>query len=289
MAAELEKLLKRVLQRILCLKRMLEILWHYFFKHSEHSIFVVASPEDPQKAPASHLTTSGPSAFKGPLGKCLNDSPTGHSFWTEDIVEFTPIEGGEVPELLDAELSVLSNDVQYLYKMLRLITIGSKVCLPRSADNPMGGYMTLRYANPGALHHARWVTLYSRGLCYYVSQKEPTRELVRDVTFAVHVYIPGWFLTIKRQSFVKALASSSRCSSAWPRRTSYWHPDDAKKKERRVVSDLGLMQRCLSDNAYFAHEENVLLGMLLDLERPDFRMKAAKTRVKCTSTGWVFT
>ena len=65
-AAELEKLLKRVLQRILCLKRMLEILWHYFFKHSEHSIFVVASPEDPQKAPASHLTTSGPSAFKGP-------------------------------------------------------------------------------------------------------------------------------------------------------------------------------------------------------------------------------
>ena len=153
----------------------------------------------------------------------------------------------------------------------------------------MGGYMALRYANPGALHHARWVTLCNRILRYYISQKEPTRELVRDVMFAVHIYIPGWFLTIKRQSFVKALASSSRCSSAWPRRTSYWHPDDAKKKERRVVSDLGLMQRCLSDNAYFAHEENVLLGMLLDLERPDFRMKAAKTRVKCTSTGWVFT
>ena len=58
---------------------------------------------------------------------------------------------------------------------------------------------------------------------------------------------------------------------------NYWHPDDAKKKERRVVSELGLMQRCLSDNAYFAHEENVLLGMLCDLERPDFRMRAAKT------------
>ena len=37
-------------------------------------------------------------AAKGPLGKCLNDSPTGHSFWMEDIVEFTPIEGGEVPD-----------------------------------------------------------------------------------------------------------------------------------------------------------------------------------------------
>ena len=184
MAAELEKLLKRVLQRIQCLKHMLEILWHYFFKHNEYSIFVVASPEDPQKVPASHLTTSGPSAFKGPLGKCLNDSPTGHLFWTEDIVEFTPIEGGEVPEFSDAELSVLSNDVQYLYKMFRLVTIGSKVCLPRSADNPMGGYMTLRYANPGALHHARWVTLCNRILRY-------------------HIYIPGWFLTIKRQSFVE--------------------------------------------------------------------------------------
>ena len=107
MAAELEKLLKRVLQRILCLKHML------------------------QKAPASHLTTSGPSAFKGPLGKCLNDSPTGHSFWMEDNVEFTPIEGGEVPEISDAELSVLSNDVQYLYKMFRLVKIGSKECLSR--------------------------------------------------------------------------------------------------------------------------------------------------------------
>ena len=135
-AAELEKLLKRVLQRILCLKHMLEILWHYFFKH-KYSIFVVASPEDPQKAPASHLTTSGPSVFKGPLGKCLNDIPTGHSFWTEDIVEFTPIEGGEVPEFSDAELSVFSNDVQYLYKMFRLVKIGSKECLSRSAETSL--------------------------------------------------------------------------------------------------------------------------------------------------------
>ena len=57
----------------------------------------------------------------------------------------------------------------------------------------------------------------------------------------------------------------------------YWHPDDAKKKERRVVSEMGLMERCLSDNAYFAHEEHVLLGMLCNLERADFRMRAAKT------------
>ena len=160
-------------------------------------------------------------AAKGPLGKCLNDSPTGHSFWMEDIVEFTPIEGGEVPGSSDAELLVISNDVQYLYKVLRLVTVSSKACLPRSADNPMGGYMALRCANPGALHHARWVKLCNRVLRYYVSQKEPTRELVRDVTFAIRVYIPSWF---SRGSLLsRALTSSSRwwpTSSAWPRRTS---------------------------------------------------------------------
>ena len=47
------------------------------------------------------------------------------------------------------------------------------------------------------------VTLCDRVLRYYVSQKEPTRELVRDATFAVHIYIPGWFFTIKRQCFIK--------------------------------------------------------------------------------------
>ena len=139
----------------------------------------------------------------------------------------------------------------------------------------------MRYANPGALHHARWVTLCNRVLRYYISQKEPTRELVRDVTFAVHVYIPGWFLTIKRQSFVEGprilqqVVANLQCLAV----EKYWHPDDAKKKERRVVSELGLMQRCLSDNAYFAHKENLLLCMLCDLERPDFRMRAAKRTI----------
>ena len=208
-------------------------------------------------------------AAKGPLGKCLNDSPTGHSFWMEDIVEFTPIEGGEVTEFSDAELSVISNDVQYLYKLLRLVTVSSKACLPRSADNPMGGYMALRYANPGALHHARWVKLCNRVLRYYVSQKEPTRELVRDVTFAIRVYIPSWFLTIKRQSFVEGphilqqVVANLQClaeENFFDTVEKYWHPDDAKKKERRVVSELGLMQLCLSDNAYFAHKRTYSLA-----------------------------
>ena len=61
----------------------------------------------------------------------------------------------------------------------------------------------------------------------------------------------------------------------------YWHPKDAKKKKnKRVVSELGLMQNCLSENAYFAHEEGVLISMLCDLDRPEFRQKAAETIIK---------
>ena len=35
--AELEKLLRRALQRVLCFKHFLEVLWHYFFRHVENS------------------------------------------------------------------------------------------------------------------------------------------------------------------------------------------------------------------------------------------------------------
>ena len=83
------------------------------------------------------------------------------------------------------------------------------------------------------------MTLYSRGLCYYVSQKEPTRKLVRDVTFAVRVYIPGWFLTIKRQSFfegphiLQLVVANLQClakENFFDRVEKYWPPDDAQEK-----------------------------------------------------------
>ena len=76
------------------------------------------SKENPAKAPASVQGTDGPSAFKGVLGKNLQDSSAGEpSFWTEDIVEFQPIEGDAMPDFSDKDLKVLANNVQYLYKI----------------------------------------------------------------------------------------------------------------------------------------------------------------------------
>ena len=76
------------------------------------------SKENPAKAPASVQSTDGPSAFKGVLGKNLQDSSAGEpSFWTEDIVEFQPIEGDAMPDFSDKYLKVLANNVQYLFKI----------------------------------------------------------------------------------------------------------------------------------------------------------------------------
>ena len=109
------------------------------------------------------------------------------------------------------------------------------------------------------------------------------------VTFAVRVYIPDWFLTIKEQTFlagpfllqtVVANLQSLAEEDFFDTVEKYWHPKDARKKNKRVVSELGLMQNCLSENAYFAHEEGVLISMLCDQDRPDFRQKAAETIIK---------
>ena len=180
---------------------------------------------------------------------------------------------------------MLSNDVQYLFKIFKLVKTGSKVCHPKTNDNPLGGLESLRFANPGSLHHARWVTLCNRVLRYYVSQASPSKELKRVVTFAVRVYIPGWFLTIKKGPFLLHTVVANLQSLAeedfFDTVEKYWHPKDAKKKKnRRVVSELGLMQNCLSENAYFAHEEGILISMLCDQDRPEYRKKAAETIIK---------
>ena len=229
---------------MLCFKHFLEVLWHYFFRHTENSAEASdASPENPANAPASVQSTDGPSAFKGVLGKNLQDSSAGQpSFWTADIVEFQPIEGGWLPDFSDEDLKVLSNDVQYLFKIFKLVTTGSKVCHPKTKENPLGGLESLRFANPGSLHHARWVTLCNRVLRYYVSQASPSAELIRVVTFAVRVYIPGWFLTINKQTFlagpfllqsVVANLQSLAEEDFFDTVEKYWHPKDAKKKKTR--------------------------------------------------------
>ena len=89
-------------------------------------------------------------------------------------MDFEPVPGGEVPAFTREELSVLSNDVKNLWRYFRLVTLGSKVLRPYDKVlNPFGGDLTLRFANPGPLNKARWVTLASRVLIKYVFTHRP--------------------------------------------------------------------------------------------------------------------
>ena len=261
--AELEKLLQRELQRILCLKHTVEVHWHWLFKFLDGD-------------------THSADSFKGPIGKELS----GDEFWTQDIVNFKTVKGGEVPQLTADELRLVSNDVKNLYRYYRLVTLGSDVLRPKTDANPIGGDVNLRFANPGPLHNARWITLASWVLRYYVSQRKPSKALQKLVKYIVRVYVPNWFLIIKKQSLAEGPLILARIvanlqelaeEGFFATSNEYVHPKDARKKEKRIVSELDLMKNCVNDNAYFAHPENVLLSMVVDLDHPEYRQLARKT------------
>ena len=270
--AELEKLMGRALFRIFCIKHTIEVHWHRFVKLRDG-------------------LTQGPKTFNGKTCRMLEKE----DFWKSDIVDFTPIAPNpNVPSIQgisDADLKALNNDVQHLLRYYKLVTTG--VCVVKPYDsvlNPSGGDLALRFANPGALHNARWVTLANRVLRLYVSQVEPDEVLVALVTYVVRIYVPSWIDVIVNGSALDAPKVFQRMLSNYDSlvkegffRTEleYDHPDDSKKKKdkRRLVSELFLMERCINQNAFFAHCEPVLVAMLCDAESLANREKAYETIV----------
>ena len=115
----------------------------------------------------------------------------GNTFWKEDIVDFKVITPSpNVPaleDISDSDFKALNNDVQHLLRYYKLVTIG--VCVVKKYDanlNPKGGDLALRFANPGPLHNARWVTLANRVLRLYVSQ---VWSLIKFYIFLCHFQI----------------------------------------------------------------------------------------------------
>ena len=101
------------------------------------------------------------------------------------------------------ELQLVSNDVKNLYCYYHLVTLGSNVLRSKTDANLVGGDLNLRFANPGPSHNERWITLASRVLRYYVSQRKPSKALQKLVKYIVRVYVPNWFLIIKKQSLAE--------------------------------------------------------------------------------------
>ena len=88
--------------------------------------------------------TSGPNAFKGPIGKRLTALPT-----SCDVVEYAIVESPNLPALSESEICDLSTDQKYLYLITQAIATGN--CSGRIAS-----------MEPGNMSHYRWLTTANR-------------------------------------------------------------------------------------------------------------------------------
>lgn len=127
--------------------------------------------------------------------------------------------------------------------------------------------LDLASRSPGPISHARWLTTANRILRLYVGTDEPSSELVLLSEFIVKVYSVGWF-TIKMNP------------SCFDGSKNLW---SIIKNSRYLPLDLrSVVDSVISRNAYFAHPENILIGMLAD-EREHIRALATKRIAKVRS------
>lgn len=131
---------------------------------------------------------------------------------------------------------VLSTDERYLFEISRAVASGS---CSQALANKM----------PGPSHHARWMTKGSRVLRYYISSKEPSKNLIDIATFIMKVYVPMYFQIKHKHSCIhmsKHFFNILKYSSYLP--SHYF----------KVVRSV------CETNFYAAHPENLLLGMIFD-------------------------
>jgi hypothetical protein len=188
--------------------------------------------------------TEGPTLWKGPIGKALATcaslplSAEGFRLITD---------GDPLPEI---DVSELSNDQAYLYKMITAIRSGS------ISDD-------LLQEKPGPMSMARWLTTASRICRLYVATVQPSNELYSLTHFIVCCYGPTWF----------NIKCRPRCT------------DGPKHLLQQIKQQSLLSSTCrnitwpvVQRNAYWAHQENVLLSMLGDDD--DDNRKAAVDIIK---------
>lgn len=123
--------------------------------------------------------------------------------------------------------------------------------------------------SPGCMNHARWLTTANRILRLYVATSEPWQELRDVVRFILKSYAPTWFKIKRSPSCIKGSLHLFKAIQS----CNY-----LKGKQREVV------QKCMQHNAFYAHPENVILGMLFD-ENEFARNKAIQLLEKCTPLG----
>ena len=196
--------------------------------------------------------TSGPNAFKGPIGKRLTALPT---LTLCDVVEYAIMESPNLPVLSESEICDLSTDQKYLYLITQAIATGN--CSGRIAS-----------MEPGNMSHSRWLTTANIICRLYVSTATPFSELTELVMFVMQVYAPLWF-SIKRKNLLQDAPMHLYCMLAWSRYLN-----------ARLQA---IVDRVIERNAFAAHPKNVLFAMLHD-ERAHIRELGCRRIQKARSS-----
>jgi hypothetical protein len=188
--------------------------------------------------------TEGPGQWKGPIGCALVTCET----LPKTI--FNIINDGNMFPDIDTDNYNLSRDQAYLYKIIKAIRTGV------ISDD-------LLRQKPGPMSMARWLTTASRICRLYVGTSQPSSQLILLTHFIVTNYGPMWF----------SIKCSHKCTDG---ARHLLNQIEAQRLLSPAVKKITwpVIQR----NAYWAHEENVLLAMLSN-EGQDIR-KLAINRIK---------
>src|ERR1051325_3364788 len=106
--------------------------------------------------------------------------------------------------------------------------------------------------------HSRWLTTDNRLLLLYVATSQPSQSLVTLAEYIIKVYAPLWFeINLSLSVIMVLLIYGKQLSRFLP------------STERDVVD------KCIQQNGYYGHPENLLLNMMID-QRKHIRELAAE-------------
>ena len=177
-------------------------------------------------------TTNSPDSFKGDIGKEL-----GGDVCDWPVVRFKSIPNKEFPTLPEEVVADLSTDQYICYRLCHAVISG--IC----AND-------LKFRNIGPLCHSRWLTLGGRILRNYMSVRKPSENLITMAKFCVKVYFPSWF----------HIKLHNKCTEG-PKNYFYMLKLAREFPEKQVCN---ISLKNLESNRYWAHPENMLMGMLAD-------------------------
>ena len=133
-------------------------------------------------------------------------------------------------------LKGLSHDQKLMYQLSMIVATGE-------VD------MKVVTAIIGVAMHARWNTLTSRILRWYISLTRPSAALKKFVSFIQNVYIPGWFL----------IKCHPHCQDG---ARNFFGLIQFVQEQPLVIQNIALP--VLQWNGYWGHAENVIIAMLSD-------------------------